>query len=127
MHASCCFPTCWIARAAAKSDEDAVRAIFAELAPFHKPALFIPDVTDSASEAKWFIAQCDWFTGAMMHATIGALSSGVPALALAYSGKMQGVFETCAWAIACSTCANRHPSSSTGSLFAAMAALMRIA
>jgi polysaccharide pyruvyl transferase WcaK-like protein len=30
-----------------------------------------------------------------MHATIGALSSGVPALALAYSGKMQGVFETC--------------------------------
>jgi colanic acid/amylovoran biosynthesis protein len=78
-----------------ESDEDAVRAVFAELVPFHSPRLFIPEVTDSASEAKWFIAQCDWFTGARMHATIGALSSGVPALALAYSGKMQGVFETC--------------------------------
>ena len=30
-----------------------------------------------------------------MHATIGALSSGVPAASLAYSGKSQGVFETC--------------------------------
>jgi polysaccharide pyruvyl transferase WcaK-like protein len=78
-----------------ESDEDAVRAVFAELAPIHSPRLFIPQIGDSASEAKWYIAHCDWFTGARMHATIGALSSGVPALALAYSGKMQGVFETC--------------------------------
>jgi polysaccharide pyruvyl transferase WcaK-like protein len=30
-----------------------------------------------------------------MHATIAALSSGVPVSAIAYSGKVQGVFETC--------------------------------
>jgi colanic acid/amylovoran biosynthesis protein len=46
-------------------------------------------------EAKWCIAQCDWFIGARMHATIAALSSGVPAAAIAYSHKAAGVFATC--------------------------------
>ncbi len=78
-----------------ESDEDAIRSVHAELAPRFGDRLFVPQMPDCASEAKWFIAQCDWFTGARMHATIGALSSGVPALALAYSAKMQGVFESC--------------------------------
>jgi polysaccharide pyruvyl transferase WcaK-like protein len=78
-----------------ESDEDAVRSVHAELAPRFGGRIFVPQMPDCASEAKWFISQCDWFTGARMHATIGALSSGVPALALAYSGKMQGVFESC--------------------------------
>lgn len=46
-------------------------------------------------EVKWVIAQCDWFCGTRMHATIAALSSGVPAAAIAYSPKTLGVFETC--------------------------------
>lgn len=49
----------------------------------------------NACELKWFIAQCDWFSGARMHATIAAISSGVPTAALAYSPKVKGVFETC--------------------------------
>jgi polysaccharide pyruvyl transferase WcaK-like protein len=78
-----------------ESDEVAVRAVLDEFKARFGARIFVPDVTDSATEAKWFISQCDWFTGARMHATIGALSSGVPALALAYSGKMHGVFESC--------------------------------
>lgn len=46
-------------------------------------------------EVKWVIAQCDWFCGTRMHATIAALSSGVPAAAIAYSPKTLGVFESC--------------------------------
>jgi polysaccharide pyruvyl transferase WcaK-like protein len=78
-----------------ESDEDAIRAVAAELSPRFGDRIFVPQMPDCASEAKWFISRCDWFTGARMHATIGALSSGVPALALAYSPKMQGVFESC--------------------------------
>lgn len=47
------------------------------------------------AEAKWLIAQCDWFCGTRMHSTIAALSSGVPTAAIAYSGKTRGVFDTC--------------------------------
>jgi colanic acid/amylovoran biosynthesis protein len=78
-----------------ESDEVAVRAVHEELAARFGERIFIPTIADSATEAKWYISQCHWFTGARMHATIAALSSGVPALALAYSGKMQGVFESC--------------------------------
>ena len=48
-----------------------------------------------ATELKWLISQTDWFCGARMHATIAALSSGVPACAMAYSVKTRGVFDTC--------------------------------
>ena len=48
-----------------------------------------------ARELKWLIAHCDWFCGARMHATIAAVSSGVPTAALAYSLKTRGVFKTC--------------------------------
>lgn len=48
-----------------------------------------------ADEIKWVISRMRWFAGARMHATIGALSSGVPAAAIAYSDKFQGVFEGC--------------------------------
>jgi len=49
----------------------------------------------NACELKWYIAQCDWFSGARMHSTIAALSSGVPTAAIAYSPKVKGVFATC--------------------------------
>lgn len=44
---------------------------------------------------KWLISRLDWFCGTRMHSTIAALSSGVPAVALAYSDKTLGVFQTC--------------------------------
>ena len=49
----------------------------------------------AADEVKWVIAQLDWFSGARMHATIAALSSGVPASAIGYSMKTRAVFATC--------------------------------
>lgn len=48
-----------------------------------------------ASETKWVISELDWFFGTRMHSTIAALSSGVPAAAMAYSLKTRGVFGTC--------------------------------
>ncbi len=43
--------------------------------------------------AKALMSRCAWFAGTRMHATIGALSMGVPTTALAYSLKFQGVFD----------------------------------
>ena len=51
-----------------------------------------PDL--DASEVKWCISKLDWFVGSRMHATIAALSSGVPCAAIAYSRKFRGVFAT---------------------------------
>jgi polysaccharide pyruvyl transferase WcaK-like protein len=55
----------------------------------------VAPVLRAPGETKWLISQLDWFCGTRMHATIAALSSGVPVSAVAYSGKVQGVFETC--------------------------------
>lgn len=49
----------------------------------------------AADQVKWVISRLRWFAGARMHATIGALSSTVPAAAVAYSDKFAGVFEGC--------------------------------
>lgn len=46
-------------------------------------------------QIKSLIARCSWFSGARMHSTIAALSSGVPAAAVAYSDKFAGVFAGC--------------------------------
>lgn len=48
----------------------------------------------SPIEAKSFISSLSFFTGSRMHATIGAVSSGVPTVPLAYSRKFSGVFES---------------------------------
>lgn len=53
----------------------------------------VPHV-DDAGEVKWVIGQCDWFTGARMHACIAALSQGIPTATVAYSDKARGVAET---------------------------------
>ncbi len=45
----------------------------------------------SAAEIKWLISQLDLFAGSRMHATIAALSSGVPTLSFSYSIKSQGI------------------------------------
>lgn len=52
-----------------------------------------PEPAD-AGAAKGMIAGFDFFIGTRMHACIAALSSGVPAGAIAYSDKTRGVFET---------------------------------
>ena len=57
--------------------------------------VFVQPAVRDPREAKWIISQLHWFCGTRMHATIAALSSGVPTAAIAYSGKTLGVFETC--------------------------------
>ena len=45
----------------------------------------------NAAETKWIISRMTVFAGARTHATIAALSSGVPTLSFAYSIKAQGI------------------------------------
>jgi polysaccharide pyruvyl transferase WcaK-like protein len=52
-----------------------------------------PDL--DVAEVKWLISGFGWFCGTRMHATIAALSTGVPTATIAYSLKARGVFETC--------------------------------
>lgn len=56
--------------------------------------VLILDGAYDQNEIKYIIGLCDFFIGARMHATIAALSQGVPAVGLAYSRKFLGVFET---------------------------------
>lgn len=48
----------------------------------------------SASEAKGYISSMQLFSGARMHATIAATSSGVPVIPVAYSRKFNGLYDT---------------------------------
>lgn len=45
----------------------------------------------NAAQIKYVISQCRFFIGARTHATIAALSSGVPTLSIAYSVKAKGI------------------------------------
>lgn len=45
----------------------------------------------NACQLKDLIARCDYFIGARTHATIAALSSGLPTLSIAYSVKARGI------------------------------------
>lgn len=58
------------------------------------PGVQVSPFFTSPSEAKTYIAGLDFFMGARMHATIGAFSSGVPVVPMAYSRKFIGVFGT---------------------------------
>ena len=48
----------------------------------------------SPIDAKTYIAQLDFFTGARMHSTIAAFASGVPVVPMGYSKKVAGLYET---------------------------------
>ena len=54
----------------------------------------IPDGL-AADEIKHIVGRVDWFAGARMHSTIGAMSMRVPTAAVAYSYKFFGTFEAC--------------------------------
>jgi len=45
-------------------------------------------------EAKGYISKMDVFIGARMHATIGALSAGIPVIPFSYSRKFEGLFHS---------------------------------
>jgi len=78
-----------------ESDAQAANTVLGELAGLARGRVEVLAPEHDQSEVKWAIARTDWFCGTRMHATIAALSSGVPTAAIAYSGKTLGVFETC--------------------------------
>jgi colanic acid/amylovoran biosynthesis protein len=78
-----------------ESDRDACEALVQELPPTLRERVTVCGDPADPCEAKGLIASCSWFLGTRMHATIAALSSGVPTSAIAYSDKTLGVFETC--------------------------------
>lgn len=64
-----------------------------ELAKEYPGVHLAPEFRNS-EEAKSFLSGLDFFTGGRMHACIGAISSGVPVLPIAYSRKFNGLFGT---------------------------------
>lgn len=58
------------------------------------PSLILPKPFTSASDAKSYISSLDFFSGARMHSTIGAISSGVPVVPIAYSRKFNGLYDS---------------------------------
>jgi hypothetical protein len=78
-----------------ESDPQACQALFEKLAPDAQSRTTVVSAPFSAAEIKAFISELDWFIGTRMHATIAALSTGVPTTALAYSAKFRGVFDLC--------------------------------
>lgn len=78
-----------------ESDLAACRDVAKVLNERHGGRVEVAPATLDESEAKWLIAQMDWFCGTRMHSTIAGLSSGVPTAAISYSDKTKGVFETC--------------------------------
>jgi len=58
------------------------------------PNVILPEKFKTASEAKSYISAMNLFTGARMHATIGAISSGVAVIPVAYSRKFNGLYDT---------------------------------
>jgi polysaccharide pyruvyl transferase WcaK-like protein len=77
-----------------ENDLDACRAVWNMLPKEIQEKVLVLDGGYDQNEIKYFIGLCDFFLGARMHATIAALSQGVPAVGMAYSKKFAGVFET---------------------------------
>ena len=77
-----------------ESDARACETLREQLASDVKVRVEVLPDTLNESEVKGYIGQFDWFAGMRMHATIASLSSAVPTVNFAYSGKALGVFET---------------------------------
>lgn len=58
------------------------------------PAVTVAPRFSGPEAAKSYIAGMDAFTGARMHATIGALSAGLPVVPFGYSDKVRGLYGT---------------------------------
>ena len=78
-----------------ESDGEACRLLFESLGEAAGERVELLVGGYRVSEIKELLGRLDWFCGTRMHSTIGALSSGTPAAAMAYSLKFQGVFAQC--------------------------------
>lgn len=76
--------------AAENSDSAYMQRLLAQL-PEHHGRVGIAPRTLNAAQLKFLISKCRFFIGARTHATIGAFSTGVPTISIAYSVKAKGI------------------------------------
>jgi len=77
-----------------QSDSVACERLYDRMAEKYPGRIFIVRGRYNHNETKHIIGLCDFFIGSRMHACIAALSQGIPAVGVAYSGKFHGVFES---------------------------------
>ena len=72
------------------------------------PETVVAPEFSSPMDAKSYISKMDVFIGSRMHATIAAISSGVPVIPLSYSRKFEGLFKSIGYdcCIDCTTLSN---------------------
>ena len=77
-----------------EGDDAVCRTIYNKFKGSYGDKLLILEEKLDQREIKYVISKCDFFIGARMHATIAALSQCIPAVALAYSRKFKGVYDS---------------------------------
>jgi len=76
------------------SDPEVCNDVFNSMPELYKARIHLVMENYNQSEIKSIINFCDFFIGSRMHACIAALSQGIPTMAVAYSRKFIGVFES---------------------------------
>lgn len=87
-------PHTFAPRGNVESDPDASRHLIGQLPAGLRSRVHLLSRSYDQHEIKGVIGMCDFFIGSRMHACIAALSQGIPTVAVAYSRKFAGVFET---------------------------------
>lgn len=77
-----------------ESDPDVSQRVLDSLASRFPGRAHLVSREYDQSEIKNIIGMCDFFIGSRMHACIAALSQGLPTVAVAYSRKFKGVFDS---------------------------------
>jgi colanic acid/amylovoran biosynthesis protein len=77
-----------------ESDPAACRDLVQRLPPKLRSRVHLVTQAYDQHEIKGIIGMCDFFIGSRLHACIAALSQGIPTVAIAYSRKFVGVFDT---------------------------------
>lgn len=77
-----------------ESDNEAGQRLRATLSEAEQSRVFCLESVHGPEELKWILGNSDFVVAGRMHACVGALSTGVPAVGIAYSMKFRGVFET---------------------------------
>jgi polysaccharide pyruvyl transferase WcaK-like protein len=77
-----------------ESDSDVSARLYDELKGKYPGKIGLIRGRYTTAEMKYVIGRCVFFIGSRMHACIGSLSQGIPAVSVAYSRKFVGVLET---------------------------------
>jgi len=79
---------------AVESDSEACFKMYECFRKIYPGRIFMVKGEYDQGEVKHIIGLSDFFIGSRMHACIAAISQGIPAVGIAYSGKFYGVFES---------------------------------